>query len=219
MGLVDVKDEGGGESAQIVEAIAAASPERGAAPSWTPRRADLVELRLDLMDLAGCLTPRWPAAAAGRSRHLPGGVGRRPVPGQRGGAPRHPDPGASSWGPTTSTSNGRPRPALASVADRDVRPRRAVEPSTSKASRPTSPTRACGTCAVHGGDGQDRGDRQDPPGRPAGHRRGARRARRRRPGTVVIAMGTAPGLATRVLPEHVGSCWTYGGNGVAPGAR
>ena len=34
--------------------------------------------------------------------------------------------------------------------------------------------------------------------------------------TVVIAMGT-PGLATRVLPEHVGSCWTYGGNGVAPG--
>jgi len=35
-------------------------------------------------------------------------------------------------------------------------------------------------------------------------------------GTVVIAMGT-PGLATRVLPEHVGSCWTYGGNGVAPG--
>jgi len=34
--------------------------------------------------------------------------------------------------------------------------------------------------------------------------------------TVVIAMGT-PGIATRVLPEHVGSCWTYGGNGVAPG--
>ena len=34
--------------------------------------------------------------------------------------------------------------------------------------------------------------------------------------TVVIAMGT-PGLATRVLPDHVGSCWTYGGNGVAPG--
>jgi shikimate dehydrogenase len=29
-------------------------------------------------------------------------------------------------------------------------------------------------------------------------------------------MGT-PGLATRVLPEHVGSCWTYGGDGVAPG--
>jgi 3-dehydroquinate dehydratase/shikimate dehydrogenase len=35
-------------------------------------------------------------------------------------------------------------------------------------------------------------------------------------GIVVIAMGT-PGLATRVLPEHVGSAWTYGGNGVAPG--
>jgi 3-dehydroquinate dehydratase / shikimate dehydrogenase len=34
--------------------------------------------------------------------------------------------------------------------------------------------------------------------------------------TVVIAMGT-PGIVTRVLPEHVGSCWTYGGNGVAPG--
>jgi 3-dehydroquinate dehydratase / shikimate dehydrogenase len=34
--------------------------------------------------------------------------------------------------------------------------------------------------------------------------------------TVVIAMGM-PGVATRVLPEHVGSCWTYGGDGVAPG--
>src|SRR5688572_6101516 len=34
--------------------------------------------------------------------------------------------------------------------------------------------------------------------------------------TVVIAMGM-PGVATRVLPEHVGSCWTYGGEGVAPG--
>ncbi|MEO5822107.1 MAG: type I 3-dehydroquinate dehydratase [Vicinamibacteraceae bacterium] len=34
--------------------------------------------------------------------------------------------------------------------------------------------------------------------------------------TVVIAMGM-PGVATRVLPDHVGSCWTYGGNGVAPG--
>jgi 3-dehydroquinate dehydratase/shikimate dehydrogenase len=33
---------------------------------------------------------------------------------------------------------------------------------------------------------------------------------------VVIAMGT-PGIATRVLPAHVGSAWTYGGNGVAPG--
>jgi 3-dehydroquinate dehydratase/shikimate dehydrogenase len=34
--------------------------------------------------------------------------------------------------------------------------------------------------------------------------------------TVVIAMGMA-GIATRLLPAHVGSCWTYGGNGVAPG--
>jgi 3-dehydroquinate dehydratase / shikimate dehydrogenase len=34
--------------------------------------------------------------------------------------------------------------------------------------------------------------------------------------TVVIAMGM-PGVVTRVLPEHVGSAWTYGGNGVAPG--
>jgi 3-dehydroquinate dehydratase/shikimate dehydrogenase len=33
---------------------------------------------------------------------------------------------------------------------------------------------------------------------------------------VVIAMGMA-GVATRVLPAHVGSCWTYGGDGVAPG--
>jgi 3-dehydroquinate dehydratase/shikimate dehydrogenase len=43
-----------------------------------------------------------------------------------------------------------------------------------------------------------------------------RAGRGERQGTIVIAMGT-PGLATRVLPEHVGSCWTYGGNGVAPG--
>jgi len=34
--------------------------------------------------------------------------------------------------------------------------------------------------------------------------------------TVVIAMGMA-GVVTRVVPAHVGSCWTYGGNGVAPG--
>jgi 3-dehydroquinate dehydratase / shikimate dehydrogenase len=34
--------------------------------------------------------------------------------------------------------------------------------------------------------------------------------------TVVIAMGMA-GVVTRVLPAHVGSCWTYGGDGVAPG--
>jgi 3-dehydroquinate dehydratase/shikimate dehydrogenase len=34
--------------------------------------------------------------------------------------------------------------------------------------------------------------------------------------TIVIAMGMA-GVATRVLPEHVGSAWTYGGDGVAPG--
>jgi len=34
--------------------------------------------------------------------------------------------------------------------------------------------------------------------------------------TVVIAMGM-PGVATRVLPAHVGSAWTYGGDGVAPG--
>jgi shikimate dehydrogenase len=27
----------------------------------------------------------------------------------------------------------------------------------------------------------------------------------------------APGIATRVLPAHVGSAWTYGGDGVAPG--
>lgn len=34
--------------------------------------------------------------------------------------------------------------------------------------------------------------------------------------TIVIAMGM-PGVVTRVIPAHVGSCWTYGGNGVAPG--
>ena len=34
--------------------------------------------------------------------------------------------------------------------------------------------------------------------------------------TVVIAMGMA-GVAMRVLPAHVGSAWTYGGDGVAPG--
>jgi 3-dehydroquinate dehydratase/shikimate dehydrogenase len=33
---------------------------------------------------------------------------------------------------------------------------------------------------------------------------------------VVIAMGMA-GVVTRVLPDHVGSSWTYGGDGVAPG--
>lgn len=33
---------------------------------------------------------------------------------------------------------------------------------------------------------------------------------------VLIAMG-APGVATRVMPGHFGSCWTYAGQGVAPG--
>jgi 3-dehydroquinate dehydratase/shikimate dehydrogenase len=35
-------------------------------------------------------------------------------------------------------------------------------------------------------------------------------------GAVVIAMGEA-GIATRLLAAHFGSCWTYAGNGVAPG--
>jgi 3-dehydroquinate dehydratase/shikimate dehydrogenase len=34
--------------------------------------------------------------------------------------------------------------------------------------------------------------------------------------TVVIGMGTR-GLPTRALPGHFGSCWTYAGDGVAPG--
>ncbi len=34
--------------------------------------------------------------------------------------------------------------------------------------------------------------------------------------TVLIGMGTA-GLPTRLLPAHFGSCWTYAGEGVAPG--
>ena len=34
--------------------------------------------------------------------------------------------------------------------------------------------------------------------------------------TVAIAMGD-PGLPTRLLAVHFGSCWTYGGDGVAPG--
>ncbi len=34
--------------------------------------------------------------------------------------------------------------------------------------------------------------------------------------TVLIAMGVA-GLPTRALPAHFGSCWTYAGNGYAPG--
>ena len=33
---------------------------------------------------------------------------------------------------------------------------------------------------------------------------------------VVIGMGDA-GISTRLLPARFGSCWTYGGNGVAPG--
>lgn len=33
---------------------------------------------------------------------------------------------------------------------------------------------------------------------------------------VLIAMGQA-GVATRVMPGHFGSCWTYAGDGVAPG--
>ena len=47
--------------------------------SGTPPRADLVELRLDLLD-----RPDADAALAGRTpaghRHLPGGLGRRPLP-------------------------------------------------------------------------------------------------------------------------------------------
>jgi 3-dehydroquinate dehydratase/shikimate dehydrogenase len=41
---------------------------------------------------------------------------------------------------------------------------------------------------------------------------------RRHPGRrmVLIAMGEA-GLATRILPGRFGSCWTYAGDGVAPG--
>jgi 3-dehydroquinate dehydratase/shikimate dehydrogenase len=35
-------------------------------------------------------------------------------------------------------------------------------------------------------------------------------------GTVAIGMGDI-GLPTRLLAAHVGSCWTYSGNGVAPG--
>ena len=34
--------------------------------------------------------------------------------------------------------------------------------------------------------------------------------------TVAIAMGPA-GMPTRILAAHFGSCWSYAGNGVAPG--
>jgi 3-dehydroquinate dehydratase/shikimate dehydrogenase len=42
--------------------------------------------------------------------------------------------------------------------------------------------------------------------------------RRLPPGRSVVLIGMGPaGIATRVLPQRFGSCWTYAGNGVAPG--
>ena len=164
--------------------------------------------------------PDADAALAGRSRpvdrHLPRRLGRRPVPGQRSRAPGDPDPGAGAGRRLRRPRvEGAPRRARA-LAGRRREPASCCRATTSTASRPTWPT-ACATCAGYGTGVvkvavtartlRRRCCRSSPSAGPA-----ATPAQR----TVVIAMGT-PGIATRVLPEHVGSCWTYGGNGVAPG--
>ncbi len=198
-------------SAAIVEAIAAASPD-AMRQQRDASRADLVELRLDLMD-----RPDPDAALAGRTRPViatcraawEGGRFQGSEADRLAMLTRALDLGADyvdlEWKAAAALAQWpadvRARVVLshhdfdgvpADLADR-VRDMRRHGTAivkvavTARTLRDALPVIAIGRA-----------------GRAAGQR------------TVVIAMGM-PGVATRVLPEHVGSCWTYGGDGVAPG--
>jgi 3-dehydroquinate dehydratase/shikimate dehydrogenase len=197
--------------ASIVEAVAAASPD-AMRRQRDASRADLVELRLDLLD-----RPDADAALAGRTRPViatcraawEGGGFRGSEAERLAILARALELGADfvdlEWKAAAALEGWpaavRARVVLshhdfagvpADLADRVRDMRRhgtaiVKIAATAAALRDTLPVIAVGRAS------RDAGER-----------------------TVVIAMGM-PGVATRVLPEHVGSCWTYGGDGVAPG--
>ena len=195
----------------IVEAVAAASPD-AMQRQRDASRADLVELRLDLMD-----RPDADAALAGRRRPViatcraawEGGRFQGSEAERLAILTRALDLGADyvdlEWKAAAALeawpTGCRTRVVLSShdfdgvpadLADR-VRDMRRHGTAVVKIAVTAARLRDALPVIAIGRAGRDAG--QD---------------------TVVIAMGT-PGIATRVLPEHVGSCWTYGGNGVAPG--
>jgi 3-dehydroquinate dehydratase/shikimate dehydrogenase len=197
--------------ALIVEAIAAASPD-AVRQQRDASRADLVELRLDLMD-----RPDPDAAMAGRTRpviatcraaweggRFQGSEAERLVILAR----------ALELGADYVDLEWKAAAALAQwpagVRDRVVLSHHDFEGVPADLADRVRDMRRHGTAVVKVAAAA-RTLRDSLPviaigraGRDAGQR------------TVVIAMGM-PGVATRVLPEHVGSCWTYGGDGVAPG--
>ncbi len=197
--------------ALIVEAVAAASPD-AMRRQRDASRADLVELRLDLLD-----RPDADAVLAGRTRPIiatcraawEGGGFRGSEADRLAILTRALELGADfvdlEWKAAAALAQWpddvRARVVLshhdfdgvpADVADRVRDMRRhgtaiVKIAATARALRDALPLIAIGRAS------RDSGER-----------------------TVVIGMGM-PGVATRVLPEHVGSCWTYGGDGVAPG--
>lgn len=198
-------------SAAIVEAIAAASPD-AMRQQRDASRADLVELRLDLMD-----RPDPDAALAGRSRPViatcraawEGGRFQGSEADRLAILTRALDLGADyidlEWKAAAALeqwpADVRARVVLshhdfegvpADLRDR-VRDMRRHGTAVVKIAVTARTLRDALPVIAVGRAGRDADQR-----------------------TVVIAMGM-PGVATRVLPEHVGSCWTYGGNGVAPG--
>ncbi len=197
--------------ALIVEAVAAASPD-AMRNQRDASRADMVELRLDLLD-----RPDADAAMAGRSRPVIATCRASWEGGRFQGAEadrlailaRALALGADyvdlEWKAAAALEHWpaelRARVVLSShdfegvpadLADR-VRDMRRYGTAMVKIAVTAARLRDTLPVIAIGRAGRDAGER-----------------------TVVIAMGT-PGLATRVLPEHVGSAWTYGGNGVAPG--
>jgi len=199
------------DSAAIVEAIAAASPD-AMRHQRDASRADLVELRLDLLD-----RPDADAALAGRGRPViatcraawEGGRFQGSEAERLSILTRALALGADyvdlEWKAAAALeawpAEARARVVLSShdfdgvpadLADR-VRDMRRHGTAVVKVAVTARTLRDVLPVIAVGRAGRDAGQR-----------------------TVVIAMGT-PGLATRVLPGHVGSCWTYGGHGVAPG--
>ena len=197
--------------AAIVEAIAAASPD-AMRRQRDASRADLVELRLDLMD-----RPDADAALAGRTRPViatcraawEGGRFQGSEADRLAILTRALALGADyvdlEWKAAAALADwpaeARARVVLsnhdfdgvpADLADR-VRDMRGYGTGVVKIAVTARTLRDALPVIAIGRAGRD----------------GAQR-------TVAIAMGT-PGIATRVLPDHIGSCWTYGGNGVAPG--
>lgn len=197
--------------ALIVEAVAAASPD-AMRQQREASRADLVELRLDLMD-----RPDPDAALAGRTRPViatcraawEGGRFQGSEADRLAILTRALELGADyidlEWKAAAALEQWpaevRTRVVLshhdfegvpADLADR-VRDMRRFGTAIVKIAATARTLRDALTVIAIGRAGRDAAQR-----------------------TVVIAMGM-PGVATRVLPEHVGSCWTYGGDGVAPG--